>query len=305
MKMPSRPFLYGLLGVAALGLIVYYGFIRETAVIVESGTVSRGEVLVTVDAEGKTRYHDRYVVTAPVAGKMFRIQLHEGDRIPRGYVITRIDPSPPRPLDPTQTREGSVFPYAYNVYSPVDGKLTRIYQASEGMVEAGTPIAEVAKPSLIEIAADVLSSDATRIRPQMPVIVENWGGEGQLHARVRLVEPQAFTKVSSLGVEEQRVNVIADFLKVPSGLGDNFRVDVRIVLAEVKDAVRVPSNALFRQGDDWYVFVISGRRARLRKVEIGRRSPAFSEVLDGLAENDRVILHPPNTVADGTRVDAE
>ena len=124
-----------------------------------------------------------------------------------------------------------------------------------------------------------------------------------LSRKVRLVEPQAFTKVSSLGVEEQRVNVIIDFDEPPDRLGDNFRVDVRIVLREGKDILRVPSSALFRQSEEWHVFVAVGSRARSRKVEIGQRTPFFAEVFSGLSEGDLVILHPPNSVADGTRID--
>jgi HlyD family secretion protein len=249
-----------------------------------------------------TRYHERFVITAPVAGKMYRITLHEGDQVPKGYVLTRIDPTPPRPLDPSRTAEPWVYPFAYNVYVPESGILTKIFVTSEGIVPSGAPIAEVSKPSQLEIVADVLSGDATKVRPRMPVLIENWGGDGVLHAKVRLVDPQAFTKVSSLGVEEQRVNVVADFDKPPDRLGDNYRVDVRIVLWEGKDVLRVPSSALFRQGDDWHVFVATGSHAKLRKVDIGHRSPVLTQVLGGLSEGDLVILHPPNSVADGTRI---
>lgn len=302
MKFPNRKYLYYAGGVLSLLVLVYFAFFRSDAVAVEAGTVSRGELQSTIDAEGKTRYHERFTITAPVSGKMFRIQLHEGDRVPKGYVLTRVDPAPPRPLDPSRVPDSGVYPYAYNVYVPVDGVLTRIFVTSEGIVQAGAPIAEVSKPSQLEIVTDVLSADATKIKPHMAVSIENWGGEGSLKARVRAIEPQAFTKVSTLGVEEQRVNVIADFESVPDRLGDNYRVDVKIVLWDGKDVLRVPASALFRQGDHWSVFVIDGSRARLRNIEIGHRSPAFVEVSSGLAEGERVILHPPNSVADGTRL---
>ncbi len=302
MKIPERKYIYGAAGILVLSLLIYFGMIRSDAVTVEAGLVTRGELLSTVDAEGKVRFHERYTITAPISGKMFRVQLHEGDRIPKGYVLTRIDPNPPRPLDPTRVPETGVYPFAYNVYVPENGILTKIFVISEGIVQAGTPIAEVSKPSQLEIVADVLSADATKVRPQMRVLIENWGGEGSLPARVRTIEPQAFTKVSSLGVEEQRVNIIADFEKPPDRVGDNYRVDMRIVLWEGKDVLRVPSSALFRQGDDWSVFVIERSRARSRKVEIGNRSPSFVEILGGVSEGESVILHPPNSVADGIRV---
>ena len=304
MKLPERRYLYIIGGSLLLLILVYFGLFRSNPVTVEGGIVSRGDLVSTIDAEGETRYHERFVITAPTTGKMFRINLHEGDRVPKGYVLTRIDPSPPRPLDPVRTPDTGVYSFAYNVYVPESGILTKILITSEGMVQAGTPIAEVSKPSQLEIVADLLSADATKIRPRMPVLIENWGGEGSLKATVRLVEPQAYTKVSSLGVEEQRVDVIADFERPPERLGDNYRVDVRIVLWEGKDVLRVPASALFRQGDDWNVFVIDGSKARLRKVEVGNRSPSFAQVLNGLAESEVVILHPPNSVADGTRVDA-
>lgn len=302
MKLPQNKYLYIAGGVVLLAILLYFGLFRESPVIVEAGPVTVGELVTTINAEGRTRYHERFVITAPVSGKMYRINLHEGDRIPKGYVLTRIDPTPPRPLDPTQTPDSGVYPFAYNVYVPESGLLTKIFVTSEGIVQAGAPIAEISKPSQLEIVADVLSADATQIRPRMPVLIENWGGDGVLRAKVRLVEPQAFTKVSSLGVEEQRVNVIADFDKPPDTFGDNYRVDVGVILWEGKDVLRVPSSALFRQGEDWCVFKANGSRAQIQKVVIGHRSPVYAQLLGGLSEGDLVILHPPNSVADGTRI---
>lgn len=301
MKLTKRTYLY-IAGAIVLVLLVYFSVFREGAVAVETAKVDRGEVLATVDAEGKTRYHERFTVTAPVAGKMFRVQLHEGDRVPKGYVLTRIDPAPPRPLDPVQSPPSGVYPYAYNVYVPEDGILTKIFVESEGIVQAGAPIAEISKPSMLEIVADVLSSEATQIRAHMPVRIENWGGDDVLQARVRIVEPQAFTKVSALGVEEQRVNVIADFVTPPPSLGDNFRVDVKVVLWDGPNVLRVPSSALFRNGDQWAVFVVERSRARIRTPSIGHRSPSYTEVTSGLAEGESVIIHPPTSIEDGIRV---
>lgn len=303
MQLPAKRNIYIGAGVLLLAAAAYFMLFRDPAVIVEAGKISRGEIIASVDAEGRTRYHERFTVTAPVSGKMFRITLHEGDRVPKGYVLTRVDPSPPRPLDPSAVPETNVHPYAYNVYSPADGVLTRIFVTSEGIVQAGTPLAEISKPSQLEVVADVLSADATQIRPHMPVMIENWGGDGALPAIVRTVEPQAFTKVSALGVEEQRVNVIADFVKPPDRLGDNYRVDVRVILWEGKDVLRVPESALFREGEEWKVFVIEGGKARSRTVTLGHRSPSFAQVLGGLNEGETVILHPPNSVGEGTRVD--
>ncbi|MDM7921434.1 MAG: HlyD family efflux transporter periplasmic adaptor subunit [Pyrinomonadaceae bacterium] len=305
MKIPNNRYLYTGLGIVLLLVVVYFVLFREDAVKVEAGKVTRGELTASIDAEGKTRYHERFTITAPISGRMFRINLHEGDRVPKGFVLTKIDPAPPRPVDPATTPDTGIHPFAYNVYIPQDGILTRIFVTSDGIVQAGTPIAELSKPSQLEVVADILSTDATNVKNHMPVLIENWGGSEPLKARVRTVEPQAFTKVSSLGVEEQRVNVIADLLSEAQGLGDNFRVDFKIILWEGKDVLRVPESALFRIGDNWNVFVVEGSRARLRRIEIGQRSPSYAQVVSGLNDGETVVLHPPNSVSDGTRVDVE
>lgn len=304
MKLPERKYIYIAAGGLAFLIIVYFALFRSEAVRVETAVVSRGEVLSTIDAEGRTRYHDRFTITAPISGKMFRIQLQEGDRVPRGFVLTHIDPSPPRPTEPGRVPDTGVYPYAYKVFVPEDGILSKIFVTSEGMIQAGTPIAEVGKPARIEIVTDILSADAIRVEPHMTVLVDNWGGDSSLRGRVRNVEPKAFTKISALGVEEQRVNVVADFDEPPERLGDDYKVDVRIILWEGKDVLRVPSSALFRIDGEWYVYLVSGSRARLRKVETGNRSPSFTHVVGGLEEGESVVLHPPNNVADGTRVSA-
>ncbi len=149
---------------------------------------------------------------------------------------------------------------------------------------------------------DVLSTDAVRISEGMPLRIENWGGDVALAGRVRHVEPSAFTRVSTLGVEEQRVNVIGEVSEVPPALGDGFRVEARIVTWSADDVPRVPSTALFREGDGWRVFIVDGDRARQRDVRIGQRAVANTEVLDGLSEGERVVLFPPDNLEDGDRV---
>ena len=136
----------------------------------------------------------------------------------------------------------------------------------------------------------------------MAVLIENWGGSAILKGKVRTVEPQAFTKVSALGVEEQRVDIVVDLPEAPKGLGDNFRVDARIVLWKDPQTLQVPSNALFRSGEKWAVYVASGGRAELREVATGHRSSFAVEIVNGLKEGEKVVLHPPNTVSDGTRI---
>jgi len=189
--------------------------------------------------------------------------------------------------------------------SPVDGRVLRVLQESARLVAGGTPLIEVGDPTDLEVRVEVLSRDGVAVRPGAAVFLERWGGEGVLNARVRLVEPAAFTKVSALGVEEQRVNLLADFTDeaaARAGLGDAFRVEARIVTWEADDVVKAPSGALFQQGGGWKTFVVDGHRARVREVKIGRTNGVETQVLEGLAPGERVIVYPGDRVEDGTRV---
>ena len=170
------------------------------------------------------------------------------------------------------------------------------------MVPYGTPIIVLSNPNKIEIVVDLLSTDAVKVKPGAPVIIENWGGPAPLRARVRTVEPYGFTKVSALGIEEQRANVIADFVDAPAGLGDGYRVDARIVIWESPSVLKVPASALFRSGQQWSAFAIENGRARLLPVEVGHRNSSEAEILKGLNAGLKVILHPPNDLKDGARV---
>jgi len=189
--------------------------------------------------------------------------------------------------------------------SPIDGRVLRVLQESMAVVSPGMALLELGDPTDLEIEIDVLSSDAVRIRPGADVQIEHWGGEHTLHARVRLIEPQAFTRVSALGVEEQRVNIIADFVDPPAqreALGDGYRVEARIVVWEEQEVLLVPTSALFRIGGQWGVYVKEGDRARLRQINLGRQSAMTAQVLAGLAAGDEVIVHPGDLIHDGVRI---
>lgn len=191
------------------------------------------------------------------------------------------------------------------ILSPIDGRVLRVLRESAGFVSPGTPLVEIGDSADLEIEVDVLSPDAVRIAPGAAVHIENWGGPAALRGRVRLVEPSAFTKVSALGVEEQRVNVIIDFVDPPgarAGLGDGFRVQTRIVVSEAADVLKVPTGALFRRGDRWATFVEQNGRASLRLLEIGRRNHAEAEVLNGLSVGERVVVYPSDRVRDGVKL---
>jgi HlyD family secretion protein len=192
------------------------------------------------------------------------------------------------------------------VRSPITGRVLRLFQESAAVVQAGAPLLEVGDPSDLEIVVDVLSTDAVRIPPGAAVRIEQWGGEMPLAGRVRLVEPSGFTKLSALGVEEQRVNVIVDFLdpiEKRSSLGDGFRIEAQIVIWEGEDVLSIPTSALFRQGNEWACFVAQGRRAERRHVRIGRSNGLLAQVLGGVAKGERVILHPSDAVADGVEIE--
>jgi HlyD family secretion protein len=173
------------------------------------------------------------------------------------------------------------------------------------MVPAGFALLEIGDAADLEVRIEVLSRDGVAIAPGARVILERWGGDAPLAARVRLVEPSAFTKISALGVEEQRVYVIADFtdpVESRATLGDNYRVEARIVTWEKADVLRVPAGALFRREGEWRTFALEGGRAKARTIKTGRSNGTETEVLEGLADGDRVGVYPGDTVSDGSRV---
>jgi HlyD family secretion protein len=368
------------------------------AVPADFAAVVRGELQVTVDQEGKTRVRDRFVISAPMPGRVLRIELEPGDPVVAGEtVLATFRPQDPVPLDSRSLAEaearvkaaqaaldraraergrvreehelamkerertrrlaeqgivseenrdaaetdarakaealsaaeaaarnathelelanarllqpgdggrGSREVSVLKLVSPVHGVVLRRLRQSEAIVPVGEPLLEVGQPNDLEIVADYLSMDAVRIRPGMRALVDRWGGDRVLEATVRRVEPSGFMKISALGVEEQRVNVIADFdLPEDVGvLGDEYRVEVRVVIDERADVLKVPTSSLFRDDGAWAVFVSDGGRASLRRVEIGARNGLEAEVLSGLSEGDTVVIHPSEQIADGVRV---
>lgn len=374
------------------GFIVFTA-LKPSPIRVESSQAKVGPLSVTVDAEGKTRVRDRFVVAAPVAGRLARINLHRGDQIAQNAIVARIEPLPIAPLDPRQLAEATArvagaeqlrneaeagmahvradyeqaqrelaraeklvetgdisrqeFERIRNaaqtarqqleaarfraraaasdvevaraallaveragqssgsatvvVRAPVSGRVLRIAEENERVVMAGAPLIELSNPTL-EIVIDVLSSDAVKIRPGVPVVIEGWGEDKPLQAHVRMIEPSGFTKVSALGIEEQRVNVVADFVDPQVPLGDGYRVEARIVIWEKADALKVPTSAVFRSGEGWAAFVNENGRARRRDVQVGRRTAFEAEIINGLREGEQVVVHPPNELKDGARV---
>ncbi len=196
-------------------------------------------------------------------------------------------------------------PESWNVTAPVAGVILKVAQESETIVQPGAPLIEIGDPHDLEIVVDVLTTDAIEIHPGAEAVIEHWGGDRDLSGRVRRVEPAAFTKVSTLGVEEQRTNVLIDLLSPSaqwSGLGDAYQVDARITVFTQEDATIIPAGALFRRGDSWNVFVVNDGRAEIREIRILRRSGRFAAVATGLKAGEIVIVYPGDRVGPGVRV---
>lgn len=188
------------------------------------------------------------------------------------------------------------------VRSPTAGRVLRIPDQSERVVPAGAPILELGDASAMEVVIDVLSTDAVRVRPGDDVEIVEWGGEQPIHDRVRSIEPAAFTRVSALGVDEQRVNVLITIPDRPASLGDGFRVEARMTVWQAPNVITAPASAVFQRGQGWRVFVVDHGRARVRQVEIGHRTEASVEIVRGLTPGTKVVLFPSDKIEEGVRV---
>ena len=194
---------------------------------------------------------------------------------------------------------------AVKVIAPVNGSVFRVYRESEGAVNIGEPLMDLGDSRDLEVRVEVLSSDAVKIKKGTHVLFKRWGNDEPLTGRVRLIEPAGFTKISSLGVEEQRVLVLADITSSPeqwSVLGDGFRMEAHFIIWEGENVLQIPASALFRSGNDWAVFVAEDGKARQRVVEIGQRNGLAAQIISGLKENEKVIAYPDDTISEGTKI---
>ena len=373
--------------IAALGLVAASVYLfRPAPTTVETASIGRGALLVTIDEDGEIRAHDRYVITAPISGRLLRVTLREGDAVRAGQVIAVLVPTPMTPgeraeqqarveaaeasyreaqaradharadlaqahrehergqalfdigsiskqslerLRAAESLSASDFNAALasvraagasvrvatanlkalesghpvRIEAPIDAVLLRVDEKSERVTPAGTPIMLLADPSRYEVVIDVLSTDAVKISPGMRVSIEDWGGDRPIDATVRVVEPGAFTKTSALGVDEQRVHVVADLNGSPGRLNDGYRVHGKIVVWEAANVLTVPIGALFRCGERWCVFVVKAGRAVQRVVDVGQRNAEAAQVIDGLQERETVVVYPPGTLAQNARVE--
>ena len=209
-----------------------------------------------------------------------------------------------RPTDPASDRDGCP---CLRLVAPVSGQVLRVLHESEGVVTAGEPLLEIGDPEALEVVVDLLSSDAVKVVVDQPVVIEDWGGPRPLNGRVDRIEPFGFTKVSALGIEEQRVNVVVEMTDPPArrqSLAHGYGVDARIILWEAPDALTVPLTALFRDGEAWAVFKVVDGRAHVQPIQIGHRSDLDVEVRGGLAVGDTIIRYPNDHIEDGGRVTA-
>ncbi len=203
------------------------------------------------------------------------------------------------------SEDGKATGQPFEVFAPVCGHVLRVFQESATVVSVGTPLIELGDPQNLEMQIDVLSTDAVRIRPGSKLTIEHWGGERPLTGTVRLVEPAAFTKISSLGVEEQRVNIIADFDEPKERLqtlGDGYRVEAEITVKELNNVLQVPNSSLFRNQRKWHVFVVENNVAVMKEVSIGEQNETHTEVTKGLAVDEDVILYPNDKIKSQTKV---
>jgi HlyD family secretion protein len=283
------------------------------------GLRARGSSTTAAEEEASMRYrmHSEEARGARFAEEIARFELEQARAAlmrttphpdaPNGLKNASIGSRNPPPADPDKPPDNKLHngDWFFQIHSPINGRVLWKYQESSTIVTPGTQLLQLGDPENLEVVVDVLSADGVRISPGDKVLLEQWGGEKPLAGRVRLVEPSAFTKISSLGVEEQRVNVIIDFDDQPQKrrtLGDAFRVEAKIITWESPDVLRVPIGALFRHDDDWAVFVIRDGRARLQILKIGHRNSLNAEVLDGLKERDEIVMHPSDQVVDGVRI---
>jgi HlyD family secretion protein len=188
------------------------------------------------------------------------------------------------------------------VVCPIGGRVLTLPERSARAVQAGEPLMEIGDPTDLEIVVDLLSTDAVKAVPGQRMLITGWGGDSALEGRVRRVDPAGFTKISALGVEEQRVNVVGDFLGAPARLGDRYRLEVRLVLWERDSVLKVPASALYRRGEQWALFVVEGGLAQERVVTVGHESSTEAEITAGVARGERIIRHPTDRIRDGTRV---
>jgi HlyD family secretion protein len=279
---------------------------RENARVAEAEAVLARQEL----ARGESLAREKFVSQAAVDQAQARLQAGQATRQAAEYAVQaarhEVEAARAALLQVSALARGGAAE-TLTVTAPVAGQVLAVPHESEGAVQPGQALVEIGNPQSLEVVVEVLSTAAVKIAPGGRVMLDRWGGPQPLEGRVRVVEPAGFTKVSALGVEEQRVRVIADITTAPDvwrSLGDGYRVEASFVLWQGEDLLLIPTSALFRHRDGWAVFVARAGRARLTPVKVGQRNGLIAQVLEGLKPGDQVIAHPDDKVADGVRVKA-
>jgi len=232
---------------------------------------------------------------AALAGAGAQLEVRRNERASAAVRLTEPLTGGVGPADPACCMQ---------IRAPVTGRILKIIQESEGVVQAGTPLIDIGNPTDLEVVADLLSTDAVLVAAGAPVRIDGWGGP-QIRGRVARVDPAGFVKISALGIEEQRVRTTIDFVDPPeawSRLGHDFRVIVHIPVWSASEAITVPVAALFRKDENWAVFAVANGRTHLTPVQIGQRNNRVAEVISGLSVGDRVVLHPSDRIQEGVSV---
>lgn len=398
----KRAAFWGVIAILLLAALSY-GF-RATPVQVDIYQVKPSSMAVSVTDEGETRIHDVYTLSAPIAGRLRRVELEVGDEVEASRsVVAGIEPLDPEFLDPRSEAQAkaaistaeSAQRYAeeqvnqaqadmdfaqaelqrirelreqrtasqrdlenaergyksskaalatsraalqmrifelerakaqlmapgngnreqgssteeclcLDIIAPISGQVLKVMTKSEGVVNAGTPLLEIGDPRDLEVVAEFLSVDAVKMQPGMKVLIENWGGDAPLEGRISRIEPFGFTKISALGIEEQRVNVIVELTSDYQRwrrLGHGYQVDASVILWAQNEVLNVPLTALFRYKEAWAVYVTKDGKAHLRSVEVGRKNRQVAQILSGLNQDEWVVAHPDNRISDGTGIE--
>lgn len=271
------------IGSAALLVVLVALFFRKPPVQTETHVVQRGIFEASFEEDGVTRVKEKFTVFSPASGVMMRVQKHAGDHLNKGEVLTHV-----------------MLDYMRPVKSPVTGSILKILRESEGPVEMGAPIAEIGDTDQLEIVTEILTRDAVSLKAGNDVVISGWGG-GNLPGKIRLIEPAAFTRISTLGVEEQRVKVVIDFVK-PREMGEGFQVRCRLIAYRKPESVVVPAGALFREGENWALYRVIKSRAVKTRVQVSETSGGQALIAAGLQAGDEVILFPGEKIRDGVKV---
>lgn len=270
-------------GIGAILLVLLLVFYRKPPVPTEIYRVTKTTYEASFEEDGVTRVKERFSVFAPASGVLMRVEKHAGDAVKKGEVLTHV-----------------MLDYMRPVKSPIAGTILKVHRESEGPVEMGTPLMDIGDTAKLEVVSEVLTRDVVSLKPGNAVVISGWGG-GALTGKIRIIEPAAFTKVSTLGVEEQRVRVLIDFER-PKEMGEGFQVRCRLIAKSKENSITLPVGALFRDGEAWALYRVTKQRAAKAIVKIAETSGNVALVESGVAEGDEVVLFPGEKIRDGVKV---